>query len=398
MTYGSLRHYFSLTAAVNPWLRQPFRPKDLDVFHLLIVGAYQLHHTRIPDHAAISETVSACARLGKPWARGLVNAVLRRCQDERDAGSEDVVSFEHPPWLDARLRDQYGPAAEALMLASNQRAPMTLRINTRRAAPAVYQARLAEAGLRGGPPSLDGTGVGPGDQAWVLESPTPAAGLPGFEEGQVAVQDAGAQFAAALLDPQPGQRVLDACAAPGGKLFHLLERHPEVQVTAIEQNPERLEHMLTEARRLGHDGFSAAAGDATARDWWDGQRFARILLDAPCSGTGTLRRHPDIKVLRNEQDVARHRDLQARLLANLWHVLEPGGSLLYCTCSVLAEENDDVIGAFLARQADARIDPIRLASGSPRQYGWQLLPTNPHTDGFYYARLRKAEAGEGADD
>lgn len=403
MTYGSLRHYFSLSAAVEPWLRQPFRSKDLDVLQLLIVGAYQLHHTRVPDHAAISETVNACGRLGKPWARGLVNAVLRRCQEERDANPDEAPAFEHPEWLESRLRAEYGAAAEALMTANNQRAPMTLRINARRVDPADYQARLADAGIHGRPPALESSGAvptatAPGPATWVLEAPTPAALLPGFEEGLVAVQDAGAQFAAPLLAPAPGQRVLDACAAPGGKLFHLLEHCPGAELTAVEQNPERLEHLLTEARRLGHQGFTAVAGDATRLDWWDGQPFQRILLDAPCSGTGTLRRHPDIKVLRGASDVARHQELQHRLLANLWHVLEPGGSLLYCTCSVLAEENDDVIGSFLARQADARLDPVRLASGAATRHGWQLLPTNPDTDGFYYALLRKAGAGESADD
>lgn len=390
MLFGSLRHYFSLSAATVPWLRQPFQPKDRDIGQLLIVGAYQLLHMRVPDHAAINETVAACGRLGKPWARGLVNAVLRRCLEQRDAGPAPAAALDHPDWLVQRLREQYGDAADALMAANNQRAPMVLRINRSRLEAPAYHAQLQAAGISGRPLRVEGAGTAPGASAWVLNEACPAEMLPGFADGLVAVQDGGAQFAAALLEAAPGERLLDACAAPGGKLFHLLETRPQVRATVLEQSPERLQHLRAEAERLGHRGFTALTADATGLDWWDGEPFRHILLDAPCSGTGTLRRHPDIKVLRGPADLARHADLQRRLLANLWHVLEPGGSLLYCTCSILAEENDAIIGAFLAEHGDARNRPLRLASGIPREHGWQLLPTNPDTDGFYYALLGKA--------
>jgi 16S rRNA (cytosine967-C5)-methyltransferase len=391
LVFGSLRHYFSLSDAINAKLQQSIRTKDQDIWFLMIVGAYQLRFLRIPDHAAVFETVSACRDLHKPWARGLVNAVLRGIGPVQEG---DERSFEHPPWLESALRETYGADAEPLMRANNGRAPMTLRINLARTDPAAYRSRLAEAGLSFHPPQAAGgagaaiTNLGP--ETLVLDNPVPVEELPGYGEGLVSIQDAGAQFAAALLDPEPAARVLDACAAPGGKLFHMLERRPEADYTALEPNPARLEHIRAESRRLGHEAFVAAAGDAATLDWWDGTPFRRILLDAPCTGTGTLRRHPDIKVLRRPGDVSQAAALQQRLLANLWRVLEPGGTLLYCTCSILTPENDAIIAGLLSSHPDVQLEPLKLTSGRPTQYGWQLLPVDPETDGFYYARMSKA--------
>lgn len=390
LVFGSLRHYFSLASLVTEALHQPIKQKDREIWALMIVGAYQLKYLRVPDHAAIFETVTASRDLQRPWARGLVNAVLRRIAALPDP---DDRSLEHPAWLDARLRRQY-PDAQSIMTANNARAPMALRVNQARITPAEYRARLSAAGMAARPAgSQDGsaeTALGP--ESLILEAPVKVASLPGYREGLVSVQDAGAQFAAALLEPGAGERVLDACSAPGGKLFHLLERYPTASYSALELSAVRLQHVLEEAARLGHRNFAAREADAALLDWWDGTPFRHILLDAPCSGTGTLRRHPDIKVLRRESDLAEAAALQRRLLANLWRVLEPGGTLLYCTCSILAAENDEVIDTVLQEQSDARIAALRLSSGRPTRHGWQLLPTDPDTDGFYYARMTKAVA------
>jgi 16S rRNA (cytosine967-C5)-methyltransferase len=393
LVYGSLRHYFSLSDIVHSALHRPLNAKDQEIESLLIVGTYQLFHTRIPDHAAIAETVDACALLGRPWAKGLVNAVLRKCarlgQPER--------SFEHPPWLEAALRADH-PEPEPLMEANNQRAPMALRINLCRTSVDDYLASLADAGIEsrlaqsGGAEEMqapaDVTWLGP--ETRVLVAPVPSRRLPGYADGLVSIQDAGAQLVAHLLGPTPGERVLDACAAPGGKLFHLMERHPGVTWTALEKNPRRLAQLDAEAQRLGHRDYQSVEGDATTLDWWDGLPYQSILIDAPCSGTGTLRRHPDIKLLRRQEEITGFAELQGRLLASLWRVLAPGGKLLYCTCSILSAENDEVVGRFLNDQNDAVAEHLRIASGRATRYGWQLLPTEPDTDGFYFARMSKA--------
>lgn len=388
MLLGSLRHYFSLSAAVDAALHRPLKPKDQELRALMIVGAYQLRFMRVPDHAAIFETVDACSELGRPWARGLVNAVLRKLAA---APAPAAGASEHPSWLEQALRDTYADA-EAVMAANNQRAPMGLRINLARVAPQAYVERLAAAGHPSRAPaaSISGDGLPPGPETRILEAPCPAETLPGHGEGLVAVQDAGAQYAALLVAPEAGERVLDACAAPGGKLFHLFERCPQARLTALEVSHRRRAHVEQEAARLGHRNIEVLEADAATLAWWDGVGYQRVLLDAPCSGTGTLRRHPDIKVLRRAEDVAGWVALQRRLLSNLWRVLEPGGTLVYCTCSILAAENDGVISSFLADRPDAVLEPLRLATGRATRHGWQLLPTDPDTDGFYYARMTKA--------
>jgi 16S rRNA (cytosine967-C5)-methyltransferase len=390
LVLGSLRHWFSLSEAVDAALHRPMQAKDQDLNALLIVGAYQLRHMRVPDHAAIFETVAACTVLGKPWARGLVNAVLRRLAAGARKAQTDR-SFEHPAWLETRLRAEY-PDAEAIMAANNQRAPQSLRVNLRRSDPDAYRARLRDAGVDVLPRAAGNGRQGFEPETLTLARPLPAADLPGFTEGIVSIQDAGAQFAAPLLAPLAGERVLDACAAPGGKLFHLAERQPGASYLGVDRSERRLDHVRDEARRLGHSQVALCAGDAVNADWWDGIPFDRVLLDAPCSGTGTLRRHPDIKLLRRPEHVDAAVTLQQRLLENLWHLLAPGGTLLYCTCSILAAENDAVVAAFLERHADAQSHPVELATGRATRHGWQLLPIDPLTDGFYYSRMRKALA------
>ncbi|NIP15404.1 MAG: 16S rRNA (cytosine(967)-C(5))-methyltransferase RsmB [Pseudomonadales bacterium] len=377
--YGTLRHLFALRRSVDSALRNPLASKHEDVYCLMLVGAYQLAFTRVPDHAAINETVAGCRAIRKPWARGLVNAVLRQIQ-RRGLPIECSDAHEHPPWMTERVRRDFPDQADAIFSANMSRAPMCVRVNGSLVANDVYKRQLDDSGI----PHTDGFQP----EFVILATPMPAAQLPGFAEGLASVQDAGAGFVADILTPEPRSRVLDACAAPGGKLFHLTERFPDAVFVAVDASATRLEQMEAEAARLRHKVY-AVHGDATELSWWDGQPFDRILLDTPCSGSGTLRRHPDIRLLREASDLEGYARLQRRLLTNLWQTLRPGGNLLYCTCSLFAEENDQVIAAFLNAADDATTSPLSLASGVPRAHGWQLLPTESRTDGFYYALLSK---------
>ncbi len=396
MFYGALRHYFSLGREVNAALRKPLRQKDMDIWCLLIVGAYQLRHSRVPDHAAINETVAACTSMKKTSLGGLVNGVLRALQrsgqpdsnpTERSFGSP---ADEFPPWMARLIARDFPEQATAILAASLARAPLTLRINRQRCVPDDYRKML----------DAQHIGHAPGfrDEYVVLAQPQPADTLPGFDRGLIAIQDAGAGFVADLLTCSPGDRLLDACAAPGGKLFHLLECQPDLQALALDKSANRMSSLEAEARRLGHTPVTRIA-DAATLDWWDGEPFDAILIDAPCSGSGTLRRHPDIKVLRNESDLAGYARQQSALLRNLWFALRPGGSLLYCTCSLFAEENDAVVAEFLAVADNAEFRTIALPTGMPRKYGWQLLPIERRTDGFYFSLLNKKKpALHGASD
>lgn len=378
--YGTMRHFFCLRSAVNRRLARPLREADAEVFYLLLVGAYQLRFARIPDHAAINETVAACRALRRPWAAKLVNGLLRALQRSVDRSAAHPADIDHPPWMVDLLRSDYGTLAEPLLDACMDRAPLTLRINRRKCPPRRYRSLLENHGIA--------FTLGMREEQVILEQPMPADELPGYNEGLVAIQDGGAGFAATLLAPRPRARILDACAAPGGKLFHLLECQPAGAATALDKSPSRMETLRAEARRLGHTAATAVA-DARNVDWWDGDPFDTVLLDAPCSGSGTLRRHPDIKILRTFDDLDRYARQQLELLGGLWHTLRPGGSLLYCTCSLFAQENDLVVGEFLATTTNASIRRIALPTGIPRRYGWQLLPTDHRTDGFYYALLTK---------
>lgn len=404
LTYGCLRHYFSLAAQIDPLLKRPLRSKDQDLYGLLLAGAYQLQRTRIPAHAALFETVAAAQRLGKPWAKGLVNAVLRKLP------AAPPPHCEHPAWLERLLQAQYGEQAGALMQANNARAPLGLRINRKKIRPVDYRRRLDAAQIP------YGLGMDFGlPEALLLPTPQPAATLPGFAAGQVAVQDIGAQLAilplrrrlaarqremsgcreapaggqAMAQGPATGLRLLDACAAPGGKLFGLLEADMGLQITALDRSRQRLAVLNALAARLGHREFQCREGDAATLDWWDGTPFHAVLLDAPCSGTGTLRRHPDIKATRTEADISDQARRQRALLENLWRTLGQGGILLYCTCSLLDEENDQVVAAFAAARDDARLAQPSLPTGRPTRCGWQLLPLEPATDGFYIALIEK---------
>ncbi len=387
LCYGTLRQHPRLDALIQPLLQKPFKPKDDDLRQLLLVGAYQLFHSRIPDHAALAATVEATRTLGKGWASGLTNGVLRNLQrryaqlvDKLPPAARDA----HPDWLWRQLRAAWPEQADAIVAAGNDYPPMCLRANLRHGSRDDYLNALRAAGIEASPCKLASEGLR-------LAQAVDVDQLPGFADGHVSVQDEAAQLAARLLDPQPGERILDACAAPGGKTGHLLELQPQLaELIALDSDAERLERVADNLRRLQLDAQLLLGDAATPGDWFDGRPFDRILLDAPCSGTGVIRRHPDIKVLRSAADIDALAQLQGELLRALWPLLKPGGTLLYVTCSILPAENRDVVAAFLAETTDAVNAPIEAGWGIAQSVGRQLLPTPDGCDGFYYARIRKA--------
>jgi 16S rRNA (cytosine967-C5)-methyltransferase len=389
LSFGTLRLLPRLEALVAILLMRPLQRGDRVLQSLMAVGLYQLTEMRIPPHAAVAATVAAARVLGRPRAAGLINATLRRFQRERTAllagiADEPAVQWLFPDWLLRRLQEAWPGHWQAIIGASNARAPMTLRVNRTRIDRDAYGRLLAEHGLTArASPHLDA--------ALVLDRPVASRSLPGFDAGLVSVQDASAQYAATLLDAQPGERVLDACAAPGGKTAHILERSGgRAEVTAVDVDPERLDSLRQTLERLGLAAHCLAADATEASSTWPGAPYHRILLDAPCSASGVVRRHPDIKWLRRDADIAALAATQRALLDALWPLLVPGGLLLYVTCSLLPEENDVQVAAFLQRHLDARERPIDAGWGLPRSPGRQLLPEYQGGDGFYFALLEKA--------
>lgn len=384
LVFGVLRHYFSLREIVSAHLKKPLAARDLDVLCLLLVGAYQLADAHTASHAAVNETVEAARHLGKPWASSLVNGVLRSLQRTHENGvslQDRVVDL--PAWLERRIRNEYPAQASELFLSFLDRPPMTIRINVLKQPVEDYLALLNAMNVSWKASWLP--------ESVTLDLPVRQHELPGYTDGAVSVQDSAAQFAAQLLSVPPGARVLDTCAAPGGKLFHLMERQPAATFVALESSSDRLEWLRSEARRLHQtERLVTVLTDARSADWWDGQLFDRILLDAPCTGLGTLRRHPDVKLHRIEGDAHANQVLQRELLVSAWQFLASGGLLLYVTCSILAEENDDVVRPFLTGHPDASSIGIELPTGFATQVGWQTLPTDSRTDGLYFALLKRA--------
>ena len=393
LCYGTLRLLPRLEALLAILLSRPLRRADWILNALMAVALYQLVATRIPAHAAVAATVDATRTLGKPRAAGLVNAALRRFLREQDAllarvGSDPADPALFPDWLVGRLKAAWPDHWRRIVAVSNQHPPMALRVNTIRRERAAYAAELTDAGIAAR--TLPGLPA-----ALLLEQPVPALRLPGFADGLVSVQDASAQLAALLLDPQPGERVLDACAAPGNKTAHLLEHAGgDLKVTAVDVDAERLAPLKENLARLGLSAAVLAADARAASLDWPGAPYDRILLDAPCSATGVVRRHPDIKYLRRDADIATLAATQDAILAALWGLLRPGGRLLYATCSVLPDENRERIAAFLAAHQDAgEVSlslPTSIADAVPCTPGVQLLPTAGGGDGFYYALLERA--------
>ena len=389
--FGTMRELFRLEAIASRLLKKPFEKRDAELQALLLVGLWQLRNSRIPPHAALNETVNATSTLNHGWARKLFNAVLRRYQREArqleaDLASDPSFRWNHPQWMISKLQHNWPDHWQEILAANDQQAPMTLRVNKRQLTLDNALERLSEAGIAAVPGRF-------ADTALVLDQAVDVQRIPGFDRGWFSVQDEAAQLAAGLLDAAPGQRVLDACAAPGGKLCHLLESTPDLkEVLAIELEPARAQRITDNLNRLGlEQDCRLLIADATSRDWWDGQSFERILIDAPCSATGVIRRHPDIKLLRQGEDISTLAQIQLAMLGNLWSMLSPGGRLVYATCSVFSQENERIIQRFLQQQPDAVHIPIDAEWGEPRPFGRQLFPAPGGHDGFFYAVLSKGE-------
>ena len=392
LCYGTLRRHWRLQFWIGKLLERPLKPRDSVINALLAIGLYQLTETRIPDHAVVSQTVEASRLLRRPKLAGLLNAVMRRFlrEDIASAAPDSAEAVhDHPQWLIDAIQHDWNGHGDAILAANNARAPMWLRVDASRATAAEYVQQLAEAGIAAD--TFDAI-----DSAVKLAEPVPVANLPGFADGLVSVQDAAAQLAAPWLLQGGGGRVLDACAAPGGKSGHLLELGgAAIDLTCVDRDPERLRSVEDNLHRLGRSATLVCGDASTPQDWWDGSPFDAILLDAPCSATGVIRRHPDIKLLRRAADIAPLAALQRSLLDRAWPLLAPGGRLLYVTCSVLAAENDEVLSPFLEATPDARENDA-LQNNNIRDVmqrkacGFQVLPGTADMDGFYYACLEKA--------
>jgi 16S rRNA (cytosine967-C5)-methyltransferase len=387
LCYGTLRFQPRLEYWLGQLLARPLKPRDFDVHALLLLGLYQLTETRVPPHAAVRETVEACRRLGKPWAVQLANAVLRRFQREQTRLLSELPQhaeafYAHPRWLLERIRHDWPAYWQKILEADNRHPPLTLRVNRLRLSREALLAELESAGIAAKPCEFSADGIS------ALE-PFDVRAQPGFAAGHFSVQDQAAQLAADLLEAHAGMRVLDACAAPGGKTCHVLERCPQAQMLALDNDAARAQKIHQNLRRLGLSAEVKVADAGQPQRWWDGRPFERILLDAPCSATGVIRRHPDVKARRRPAEVGTAVAVQARLLAALWPLLAHGGKLLYVTCSLLVEENADQVGGFVAAHADARPLPISAHWGIESPPGRQILVGESDMDGFYYACLHK---------
>ena len=382
--YGVCRYFYRLDFILNELLDKPI--KDTEIKALALVGLYQLNFMRVKQHAAVSETVLAAKK--KPWAKALINALLRsylrqQHELEQKADTSPTASVSHPKWLFKLIEQDWPEQALQILQENNQQPPMVLRVNLAVNTRDNYLQALSDK-------ELDAEAVSFCDSSLVLNKPVPVELLPGFAQGHVSVQDTAAQLAAGLLDVQIGHRVLDVCAAPGGKTVHILERQPHLkELVAVDIDAARLARVQENLQRLNVSA-QLVVGDATQpADWWDGQLFDRILLDAPCSALGVIRRHPDIKILRKPDDIVALQALQKTILAATWPLLAPGGLLLYATCSILKQENEQQVEAFLATHDDAVELPIDAKWGIVGQRGRQILTGTLAMDGFYYALIKK---------
>ena len=393
LCYGVLRYLPELEHDVRDFIKKPLTGKQRVGHFLLLVGIYQIKYTRIPDHAAFNETVSACKPLKCEHLKGVINGILRNFQRQQAQLVESntqpdntklpaAIAYNHPSWFIKKLQTSYPDSWQAILIANMERPPMWLRVNSLHHSLEQYLTLLAAAGIEYA--YIDKT-----SSAIRLIEAVDVNKLPGFQLGWVSIQDGAAQQAAILLDCQPDDNVLDCCAAPGGKTCHILEYSPKIKaMTALDIEATRLLRVHENLERLNLQANVIAGDAATPEKWWDGQLFDRILLDAPCSGTGVIRRHPDIKWLRKSQDIDVLTDLQQDILKNVWSLLKPGGTLLYATCSVLPEENSQQVQRFVDENPDAKHISI---TQNTDDIGWQILTSDNSMDGFYYAKLVKTQ-------
>ncbi|HGH5980533.1 TPA: 16S rRNA (cytosine(967)-C(5))-methyltransferase RsmB [Kluyvera georgiana] len=382
LCFGVLRTLSQLEWMIQQLMERPMTGKQRTVHYLIMVGFYQLLHTRIPPHAALAETVEGAVVIKRPQLKGLINGVLRQFQRRQEEllaeFAQSDLRFLHPSWLVKRIRAAYPQQWESILEANNQRPPMWLRVNRTHHSRDAWLDLLTEAGMTGFPHADYPDAVR-------LETPAPVHALPGFDEGWVTVQDASAQGCVNYLLPEDGEQILDLCCAPGGKTTHILEVAPQADVLAVDVDEKRLSRVYDNLKRLGMKATVKQGDGRYPEQWCSDRQFDRILLDAPCSATGVIRRHPDIKWLRRDRDIAELAQLQAEILNAIWAHLKPGGTLVYATCSILPEENQQQIAAFLSRTPDAELHE----TGTPEQPGQQNLPGAEEGDGFFYAKLIK---------
>lgn len=382
LCFGVLRTLPQLEWFVQQLMSRPMTGKQRTVHYLILVGLYQLLYTRIPPHAALAETVEGAIAIKRQSFKGVINGVLRQFQRQQEtlqaASAKDESHYLHPKWLLQQLKSAYPHQWKAIVDANNQQPPMWLRVNSQHNTREEWLTLLEEIGLTGQahPEYRD---------AVLLDTPVPVHVLPGFDKGWVTVQDASAQGCVDLLDPQNGEFILDLCAAPGGKTTHILERAPKAKVLAVDVDAQRIKRVYENLERLGMQAEVKQGDGRYPQQWYEGPKFDRILLDAPCSATGVIRRHPDIKWLRRDRDIPELASLQKEIIDAIWPYLKSGGTLLYATCSVLPEENSDQIRAFLSSHDDATL----VETGDMKMPGVQNLPLVDGGDGFFYAKLIK---------
>ena len=392
LCYGFCRYYYVLQAELGKRVKKPLKARDLDVQVIILLGLYQIRFMRVEDYAAVNESVKLLKNRQKVWAKGLVNAILRSYIRDltADATIDKSVLSEleqeqaYPAWMRQKIRQDWSEHAATVYAAGNQHAPMVLRVDCCSIPRTQYLLQLKEQGIQATEHPLV-------DSALILQSPVAVDQLTGFDAGLVSVQDASAQLAAGLLNCEKGMRVLDACAAPGGKTLHLLQQTPGLQLIALDKDPTRLLRVEENLQRAGLQAELICADAAKPEEWFEGLLFDRILLDAPCSASGIMRRHPDIRLLRKPSDIAGLAEQQKRLLKAMWGLLKPGGQLLYSTCSLFKEENERQIQAFIGSHDKCIELPLNNVQwGLQRPVGRQILPGIAEMDGFYYAVLEKS--------
>ncbi len=385
LVFGCCRWYYGLSAILTTRLQKPLRVRDRDIEIILILGLYQLLIIGTGDHAAVNETVKLAQTQKKTWARGLVNAVLRGVIRDKIVLDENALAQAYPDWMLARIRRDWGNQAESILSQGNRRPPMTLRVDTARVTREQIIDSFRADEIEAGKHAIVETAI-------ELATPCDVFQLPGFVQGTISVQDAAAQMAANLLACEPGARVLDACAAPGGKAAHLLQAYENIELEVLDSSETRLVRLRQNLERIDRS-VTVLIGDAASPDeWHSGNEYDCILADVPCSASGVIRRHPDIKLLRRESDIMPLLTQQRKILDALWRLLKPGGRMLYSVCSVFKDENEIQIAKFLQRHPDCvEIKMARTTWGEQRPHGRQILTGSDNMDGFYYALLRRSD-------
>lgn len=386
LCFGFCRHYYRLEAIAKALLGK--KPKETQVWIAILLGIYQLEYLKQPDYAVVQETVALLSAVKKNWAKALVNAVLRNFCRQRETiltelAGDAAYQYGQSPWFLKAIQDAWPKDWEAIASANDRHPPMVLRVNQQQLTTEAYLKRLEEAGIEAKAHTAAPEGI-------ILTTACKVQELPGFAQGMVSVQDGAAQLAVSLLDLQPGQRVLDACAAPGGKTCHIVESEPDLSLClALDLDSARLQRVADNLQRL-HLQADLLQGDAAKPEtWWDGKLFDRILLDAPCSATGVIRRHSDIKLLRSQDEVDTVVSLQKTMLQALWPLLAPGGLLVYATCSIFPAENSEQIASFVKNTKNVTVLDKQQLWGRDIGFGRQILPGEQEMDGFFYSVLLK---------